>query len=660
VHLDPKIAPAAVRSTSLRSLVGLFFRTQRARASLTPDAIRRWIGKRTAEPINRGEAADGLAAIAERLHDLETSTTLLLRSIASLAIQPSVLALPPAASEPLVSVILPTWNRGDIVETAVASVQQQTYPHWELIVIDDGSTDDTADRLARHAGDARIRYIRRAHEGIGAARNAGLAQARGDLIAYLDSDNVWFPKYLETIVAAFLRDNELQSAYTAQIVDDRRDAVAVLKGREFDAERLRHGNYIDLNVYAHRRELYEQHGGFDEQLDRLIDWDLIARYAASGKTRFLPVIGGTCYTGRADQVSATRSLHYNHYIIRSKRRAPRSSTPLKVLYALWHYPQLSESYVRTEIDAVRRMGVDVEICAEEQGAAPFDSEIPIHYDGLAAAIHRFKPDLVHTHWLSYGETYGRQLQRSGLPLTVRGHGFEISTELAGRLARLDRIARVYVFPHFADACRPLKAKVLAVPAAFNPDYYFPQRAKDRRLVLRTACALKTKELDTFMRVAEMCPSFRFVLVLARGHKVEWILDEMIECNRRMGNPVELRVNVQREDLAALMRQSGIYLHTTGTIQPYGMPISIAEAMACGAYVIAKRRPGSHEYVGEAGALYDSAEEAAALVQATESWTDREWHEAFLRSAERAYRSFVSDVVVEPIVADWHRITGKAV
>jgi glycosyltransferase involved in cell wall biosynthesis len=162
-----------------------------------------------------------------------------------------------------------------------------------------------------------------------------------------------------------------------------------------------------------------------------------------------------------------------------------------------------------------------------------------------------------------------------------------------------------------------------------------------------------------MRVAQMCPSFRFVLVLARGHKVEGILDEMIEQNRAMGSPVEVRANVQREDLAALMRQAGIYLHTTGTIQPYGMPISIAEAMACGCHVVGKRRPGSAEYIGDAGSLYDTAEEAAALLQTTGAWTDRQWNDAFLRSVERAYRSYVSDTVIAPIVDDWRRIAGKA-
>jgi glycosyltransferase involved in cell wall biosynthesis len=640
----------------------LFVRTQVKRVGLSADAVRGWLDKKTGKrPAPENASSPDLAQIAQRLQDLEASTTLLLRSIKTLTVPSGVLELPPSASEPLVSVVLPTWNRGDIIETAVASVRRQTYPHWQLIIVDDGSTDDTAERMTPLLADSRILYFPREHKGVGAARNFGLAEAQGDIVAYLDSDNVWFPKYLEMVVAAYMRDQELQSVYTAQIIDNERDNIAMLRGREFDYEQLRDGNYIDLNAYSHRYGVYGRLGGFDEQLDRLVDWDLITRYTEHDKTRFLPVIGGSYHIGRADQISSTSSREYNHYLIRAKRRAgANGAAPLKVLYALWHYPQLSESYVRTEIDAVRKMGVDVEICAEEAGAAPFESETPIHYDGVRAAIDRFRPDVVHTHWLSYGDSYGNQLGQSGLPLTVRGHGFEFSPALAAKLDKLDRVASIYVFPHFADACRASKGKVKSVPAAFNPDYYFPQREKDRRLVVRTACALKTKEIDVFMRIAQMCAGFRFVLVLARGHKVEWILDEIVEQNRQMGSPVEIRVNMQHAEVGALMRTAGIYLHTIGTSQPYGMPISIAEAMACGCYIIGRRRPGSAEYIGDAGTLYDTAEEAAELVQATECWSDRRWIDAFLCSADRAYRHYVSDLVIGPIVDDWRRIAGKTV
>src|SRR5207248_2712416 len=156
------------------SLARLFVRTQVKRVGLTADAVRGWLDKKTRKASARSEhnpTPPDLARIAQRLQDLEASTTLLLHSIKSLAVPTSALELPVSAHEPLVSVILPTWNRADILETAVASVRHQTYPNWQLVVVDDGSTDDTRARMTPFLTDPRILYFPREHQGVGAARN---------------------------------------------------------------------------------------------------------------------------------------------------------------------------------------------------------------------------------------------------------------------------------------------------------------------------------------------------------------------------------------------------------------------------------------------------------------------------------------------------------
>ncbi len=105
---------------------------------------------------------------------------------------------------PLVSVILPTYNRASLLVEAMESVLRQTYPHLELIVVDDGSTDDTAQQVHRFA-DPRIRYLRLdANRGVSHARNRGLQEARGELIAFQDSDDLWAPDKLARQVRAFL------------------------------------------------------------------------------------------------------------------------------------------------------------------------------------------------------------------------------------------------------------------------------------------------------------------------------------------------------------------------------------------------------------------------------------------------------------------------
>ena len=92
-------------------------------------------------------------------------------------------------SKPLVSIIIPTYNRADIISAAVSSALQQTYANKEIIVVDDGSTDDTCERLG--AFDGRIRLVRQVNAGPSAARNAGVKASQGQILTFLDSDDLW-------------------------------------------------------------------------------------------------------------------------------------------------------------------------------------------------------------------------------------------------------------------------------------------------------------------------------------------------------------------------------------------------------------------------------------------------------------------------------------
>lgn len=101
---------------------------------------------------------------------------------------------------PIFSVVLPTYNRIDLLQEAIASVHNQTFQDYELLVVDDGSSDGTTGFLQKHGGN--LRYISSQHSGPGAARNAALAAASGRWVAFLDSDDAWFPWTLATYHAA--------------------------------------------------------------------------------------------------------------------------------------------------------------------------------------------------------------------------------------------------------------------------------------------------------------------------------------------------------------------------------------------------------------------------------------------------------------------------
>lgn len=116
-------------------------------------------------------------------------------------------------SASLVSVVIPTYNRAHVIGRAIQSVLNQTYGNFELLIIDDGSTDDTKRIIAGFA-DERIRYLRHeTNKGQNPARNTGVREAKGQYIAFLDSDCEWLPEFIEKMLAVFKKDPSLGAVY---------------------------------------------------------------------------------------------------------------------------------------------------------------------------------------------------------------------------------------------------------------------------------------------------------------------------------------------------------------------------------------------------------------------------------------------------------------
>jgi glycosyltransferase involved in cell wall biosynthesis len=210
-------------------------------------------------------------------------------------------------TEPLVSVVLPTRNRTDLLRRAIDSVRAQTYTRWELVVVDDGGDTDS-EGVVDASGDERIRWMRIGHQGVCAARNAALAAAGGQIIAYLDDDNVMDPDWLYAVVWAFEQYPETDVLYGAFVVEDllkvNRQSSGYLPHTAFhpwNRENLRRENLADIGAIAHRSGLPEAR--FDESLREMGDWDLLIRLTAEREPLALPAIACYYTTTAPDRLS---------------------------------------------------------------------------------------------------------------------------------------------------------------------------------------------------------------------------------------------------------------------------------------------------------------------------------------------------------------------
>ena len=121
---------------------------------------------------------------------------------------------------PLISVIIPTFNRSELLLKAIESVEKQIYPNYEILICDDGSTDDTEQAVKPLIND-KVRYLKQENKGPGAARNLGIKSSNGQLIAFLDSDDSWMPEHLSYVVEFFNLYPDADMVYTQnEVISD--------------------------------------------------------------------------------------------------------------------------------------------------------------------------------------------------------------------------------------------------------------------------------------------------------------------------------------------------------------------------------------------------------------------------------------------------------
>ncbi len=190
-----------------------------------------------------------------------------------------------------VSVIIPTHNRAGLIRETLDSVLAQTWGNYEIVVVDDGSEDDTAGVLAELGG--RVIYRRIEHAGAGAARNVGLEMARGEFVAFLDSDDVWDARFMEKMLAALRQASWADLAYCDYATFDDRGVIQAaclapnekIRGNLFP--KLIEGDFLCTGSLLIRRTCLEQAGRFDPRLAVAHDWDMWLRLAWRNDAEYL-------------------------------------------------------------------------------------------------------------------------------------------------------------------------------------------------------------------------------------------------------------------------------------------------------------------------------------------------------------------------------------
>lgn len=187
-------------------------------------------------------------------------------------------------AEPLVTVIIPSYNMAHLLPQAVESVRTQTHRNFQILIIDDGSTDNTAE-VARQWNDARIVYTRQENAGLSAARNTGLAEARGEFICFLDADDLFLPRKTELQIDHLL-DNPMTAAVTGSVLRTDEDGRLLYRFRRkpgrLSRKQMFVANRTPIHALLFRRSWIDKTGLFDVTLKGAEDWDFLTRMMLLG------------------------------------------------------------------------------------------------------------------------------------------------------------------------------------------------------------------------------------------------------------------------------------------------------------------------------------------------------------------------------------------
>ncbi|RZI47099.1 glycosyltransferase family 2 protein [Candidatus Finniella inopinata] len=240
---------------------------------------------------------------------------------------------------PTVSIILPTYNRAGFVQAAIQSALAQTYTDYELIVVDDGSTDETVNQV-RAIVDSRLIYVaHNQNKGAAAARNTGMRMAQGDYIAFLDSDDTWHPQKLEQQVEFLENNSGLGGCVTSYrlVFDDHSVIREIAMEPSFYQQSLKGCNLSPGSTLLFKKECLEKVGYQNESLKRFEDWEWQIRFARFYEWQRVPVVLADIRAGHTVNFETVKqALSYFQTIITTLPNNDQKTIKMAIFYELFY------------------------------------------------------------------------------------------------------------------------------------------------------------------------------------------------------------------------------------------------------------------------------------------------------------------------------------
>lgn len=290
------------------------------------------------------------------------------------------------ARKPLVSVIIATYNMAHFLPLAIQSALAQTYRHIEVLIIDDGSADRSAEAVEPFLADSRVRYRKQMNGGQAIAKNRGIRESAGDYVAFLDADDLWTPDKLDAQVPLFTASEAIGVVYSAfSCIDESGNRLPDIPMKMYRGRvsgPLLISNFVGFGTSVVKRECFERLGAFNEKLRMGIDYDLWLRFSTQYEFDYIdrPLLYYRDWPGQMSKNWNTRYLSGIEIMENFLRDFP-GAVEKSTIDAAWAYTYTGFGYCMRRLGKKRREALRLYFKAlrHKPGYSPA-------WRGIAAAI----------------------------------------------------------------------------------------------------------------------------------------------------------------------------------------------------------------------------------------------------------------------------------